>query len=135
MRTALAVAMLLLLTSMTMVAQGTGSTTLSGYVVDQDCAGKIATKANVMEKAAGHTKDCALMEDCAASGFGIFSDGKYYKFDTKGSATAKALFEKSKHTKAMYFTAVGKLDDGTLTVASLVEAVPPKGTEKPKEMH
>ena len=134
MRTAIAVTILLLLTSMSMVAQGTGSTTLSGYVVDQHCAGSMATKANAMEKAAGHTRDCALMEDCAASGYGIFSGGKYYKFDTKGSATAKALIEKSKRTKGMYFTAVGKLDEGALTVASLVEATPPKSTEKPKEM-
>ena len=96
MRTAIAVAMLLLLTSMTMVAQETGSTTLGGYVVDQHCAGSMATKANAMEKAANHTKECALMEACAASGFGIFSGGKYYKFDEKGSATVKGLFERSK---------------------------------------
>jgi hypothetical protein len=86
-----------------------------------------------MEKAAAHTKECALMDDCAASGYGIFSGGKYYKFDTKGSATAKALIEKSKRTKGLYFTAVGKLDEGTLTLASLVESTPPKATEKPTE--
>jgi hypothetical protein len=118
---------------MMVVAQETGSTTLSGYVTDQHCGGTIATKANMMEKAAGHTRDCALMEDCAASGYGIFSGGKYYKFDTKGSATAKALIEKSKRSKGLYFTAVGKLDDGTLTLASLAEATPPKSAEKPKD--
>lgn len=133
MRTILALSTLLLLTSMTVVAQETGSTTLSGYVTDQHCGGTIATKANMMEKAAGHTRDCALMEDCAASGYGIFSGGKYYKFDTKGSATAKALIEKSKRSKGLYFTAVGKLDDGTLTLASLAEATPPKSAEKPKD--
>jgi hypothetical protein len=133
MRTILAFSMLLLLTSMTMIAQETGSITLSGYVVDQHCGGNLATKANAMEKAAAHTKECALMADCAASGYGIFSSGKYYKFDEKGSATAKALIEKSKRSKALYFTAVGKIADGNLTVASLSESSPAKKVESVKQ--
>lgn len=126
MKTGMAVVMLLALTSMTMVAQETGTTTLTGYVVDQHCAGSLASKANAMEKAAGHSKDCALMESCAASGYGIFSGGKYYKFDAKGSEKAKALVEKSKLSNGLYFTAVGKLANGTLTLASLTETSPAK---------
>jgi hypothetical protein len=72
------------------------------------------------------------MEDCASSGFGIFSGGKYYKFDAKGSEKAKALFEKSKLSRGMYFTAVGKLVNGTLTVTSLAEATPAKAQEGTK---
>jgi hypothetical protein len=92
----------------------------------------MAAKANAMEKAAGHTRDCALMEDCASSGFGIFSGGKYYKFDAKGSEKAKALFEKSKLSRGMYFTATGKLAEGMLTLASLTESTPVKSTVKAK---
>jgi hypothetical protein len=102
--------------------------TLKGYVVDQMCAGKMAMKENAMEKAGGHTKECALNDQCAESGFGIFSDGKYYKFDEKGSATAKSLIEKSKREKALYFVAKGTVGEGTMTLATLREATPPKAT-------
>lgn len=105
-------------------AQDAKPTTLKGYVVDQACAGKMAAKENAMEKAEGHTKDCALNDQCAASGYGIFSEGKYYKFDEKGSATAKTLIEKSKREKGLYFEARGTVGDGTMMLTSLKEAKP-----------
>jgi hypothetical protein len=107
-------------------AQDAKPATVKGYVVDQMCAGKMATKENVMEKAEGHSKDCALDDHCAASGYGIFSDGKYYKFDEKGSAMAKGLIEKSKREKGMFFEAKGTMGDGTMTLTSLKEASPAK---------
>lgn len=106
----------------TMIGQETKPPVIKGYIVDQMCASKMATKANVMDKAAGHSKECALEEDCAGSGFGVFSEGKYYKFDEKGSAQAKALIEKSKRTKQLYFEVTGKLADGSIQVVSLKEA-------------
>jgi hypothetical protein len=127
--------MLLALAAMPLAAQETGTTTLHGYVVDQHCAGTLAGKTNAMEKAAGHSKDCALMESCAASGYGIFSEGKYYKFDAKGSRRAQELFEKSKLSKGMYFTATGKLAGETLTLASLTEAKPPKMAKESAHPH
>lgn len=130
MKTIIGLATLILFAVMTVVAQDAKPTTLSGYVVDQMCAKGMAKKANAMEKAAAHTKQCALEESCSESGYGIFSDGKYYKFDEKGSATAKTLIEKSKRTKGLYFEASGKLGDGSLIVASLKEATPEKKMEK-----
>jgi hypothetical protein len=58
---------------------------------------------------------------------------RYFRFDEKGSATAKELLEKSKRTKAMYCKAVGQLVDGTLNVASIMEASPEKKVEKAKQ--
>jgi hypothetical protein len=112
--------------TLTAGAQDVKPTTLKGYVVDQMCAGKMAMKENAMEKAEGHSKDCALDDHCAGSGYGIFSDGKYYKFDEKGSATAKGLIEKSKREKGLYFVAKGTVGDSTMTLTSLKEATPPK---------
>jgi hypothetical protein len=86
------------------------------------CAKSIAKKENIMEKAGGHTKQCALEETCAESGFGIFSEGKYYKFDEKGSAQAKELIENSKREKELAFEASGTLSGDTFTVKSLKEA-------------
>jgi len=115
---------LVLFASLTLYAGGTK--TLKGYVVDQMCAAKMATKENVMDKAAAHTSDCALEEDCASSGYGIFSEGKFYKFDEKGSAKAKTLIGKSKRTNGLYFEATGTVGDGAIEVATLKEASPPK---------
>ncbi len=107
-------------------AQESKPVTLKGYVVDQMCGTKMAAKENAMEKAEGHSKDCALDDHCAASGFGIMSDGKYYKFDEKGSAMAKSLIEKSKREKGMFFVAKGTVGEGTMTLTSLKEATPGK---------
>ncbi|MEW6509331.1 MAG: hypothetical protein AB1428_00070 [Bacteroidota bacterium] len=106
-------------------------TTLKGYVVDQMCAKNMAKKENVMEKAAGHTKECALEESCAESGYGIFSEGKYYKFDDKGSVRAKDLIEKSKREKELAFEASGTLSGGTFTVTSLKETAAGAPAAKP----
>src|SRR5262249_55413062 len=69
---------------------------LTGYVVDVACAGDFKDSPEKAAKsAAEHTKECALMEDCVKSGYGILADGKWYPFDAKGSELAKALFEKT----------------------------------------
>jgi hypothetical protein len=129
------VPMLLMCAAVMAFARGSDHVTLNGYVVDQHCAKGMAAKTTAMEKAASHTRDCLLMEACSASGYGIFSGGKYYPFDEKGSTTAKALIEKSKLAKAMHFEATGTLNEGTLTLASLKETVQEKQTapagEKP----
>ena len=98
--------------------------TMKGYVVDQMCAKGFLKKDNFMQKAAAHSQDCALEDDCAATGYGMFSDGKWYSFDEGGSKQAKALIEKSKRSKGLYFEVSGKLDGQTVTVASLKEATP-----------
>jgi hypothetical protein len=118
---ALVVSTLALATFLATSTLASPPTTLKGYVVDQHCAKGMAQKANAMDRAAKHTKDCALMEACAASGFGIFADGKYTPFDEKGNATAKALIEKSKRSDGLYFKAVGTLAKGTLALTSLTE--------------
>ena len=122
----IAICTIVLSFALTVSAQDTKPTTLKGYVVDQMCAGRMAMKEDAMDKAAGHSKDCALDEHCAASGYGIFSGGKYYKFDEKGNATAKNLLGKSKREKGMYFEAKGTVGEGTMMLTSLKEATPPK---------
>lgn len=131
----IALGTVLLFAALTLQAQEKTTSTVKGYVVDQMCAKKMATKKDVMEKAAAHSKDCALDDACAASGYGIFSDGKYYKFDEKGSAKAKELIEASKLEKGLYMEATGHLGDGTLQVVTLKEipAVKSKQEMKPEK--
>lgn len=98
------------------VAQGKKAT-LTGHLVDQMCGGEVKDAA----KAAEHSKECALMDHCAASGFGIFANGKYVKFDAEGSKKAKLLVEKTKKEKDIAVVAEGTLNGDILTVASLKE--------------
>jgi len=98
------------------IAQGKKAA-LTGHLVDQMCGGEVKDAA----KAADHSKECALMDHCASSGFGIFANGKYVKFDAEGSKKAKALVEKTKKDKDIAIIAEGTLDGDTLTVATLKE--------------
>lgn len=107
--------------SLAVMANGQGSVTLTGHIVDKACSARVAKKDNPQEAAAGHTKNCALMEGCAKSGFGIFADGKYVEFDEKGTAMAKAALEKSSKDKGATFKVTGKMMDGKLAVESLSE--------------
>ena len=100
-------------------------TTMNGYLVDAMCGKKMALKDKPMEKAAAHTKDCAMNDACAASGFGVLSDGKYYKFDTDGSAKAKQVLEQSSREDNLYVQVTGTVQDSTMTVATISEATPP----------
>src|SRR5262245_29254340 len=77
---------------------------LTGYIVDKACAtGKVAKQSNPQDAAANETSGCITMDGCLKSGLGVYSDGKYYQFDEKGNALAKAALDKSKKDKGAKF--------------------------------
>lgn len=92
-----------------------------GYVVDAMCAKTMVKKGNPMERAAKHTRDCALEDECASSGYGLFYGGKYYKFDDQGDKKAKDVLEKSSTEKGLMVDVTGKMDGDKITVASISE--------------
>jgi hypothetical protein len=95
---------------------------LVGFIVDKACAtGKVAKQADPQAAAANETKGCILMDGCLKSGLGIYSEGKYYKFDTKGDALAKAALEKSKKDKGAKFEVTGKVTGETIAVTGVKE--------------
>ena len=99
------------------------ATSLHGYVVDHMCAKGMVKKGNPMERAAKHTKECALEEACAASGYGLlYGDGKWIKFDEAGDKLAMAMFEKSKKDKDFMADVTGEMKGDTFIVASLTES-------------
>jgi len=104
--------------------------TISGYVVDVMCAKGMAGKETTMKKAKAHTKECALEDACAASGYGVFSEGKYYKFDEAGNTKAKELIENTKKEKEISVEVKGTLKGDLLAVSSIVE---PKATKEEKK--
>ncbi|HEV2665028.1 MAG TPA: hypothetical protein VG324_08960 [Blastocatellia bacterium] len=95
---------------------------LVGYIVDKACAtGKVAKQSDPQAAAANETKGCILMDGCLKSGLGVYSDGKYYQFDEKGVALAKAALEKSKKDKGAKFKVTGKVTGDKVAVTGVEE--------------
>jgi hypothetical protein len=101
-------------------------TKVTGFLIDKQCSGNVAKKDNPMEAAAGHTKKCALMEKCVASGLGVFSDGKFYELDDTGKALAKAFLEKSTLDKGVEVTVEGTAEEAAPTMIAVKKLVAAK---------
>ena len=99
------------------------SHTMKGYLVDKMCAIGMAKKApdEAMAKAAKHTKSCALEESCQESGFGLMSDGIWYKFDDNGDKQALALLNKTEKKTEIMVAVTGTHDGDILKVTSIKE--------------
>jgi len=94
---------------------------LTGNIVDKQCSARVSKAADVSAASAAHKKGCALSDGCAASGYGVFADGKYYEFDDKGNEMAKAKLVASKKEAGAKFKVDGKLADNKLKVTSITE--------------
>jgi hypothetical protein len=106
-------------------AAGQDQVTVKGFILDAMCGDVLAKKKkDVMLKASKHTRMCGLAEACAASGYGIFTEGRWVKFDTKGNTIAKAALEKSTKEKNLLFTVTGQMKDGLFVVAKIAEVEP-----------
>src|SRR5882672_5578761 len=94
---------------------------LTGYVVDVVCFADHANESPeaATKFAAEHTKECALMEECVKSGYGVYADGKWYPFDAKGNELAKAVFEKSGKKDHIKMTVEGMKHEGKILVEKI----------------
>jgi hypothetical protein len=99
-----------------------GDATLSGPIIDKACAlSKVAKAADPQAAAEASPTSCARMESCVKSGLGLYSGGKFYQFDDKGNALAKAALEKTKKDKGAKFEVTGKVTGDKIVVEKLVE--------------
>src|SRR5882724_8549807 len=94
---------------------------VSGFLVDKMCAASHAKDkpADATKFGSEHTKECGLMDDCVKSGYGVFSEGKWYEFDDKGSKLALSIFNKTKNKDQIKVTVEGQLHDGKIMVEKL----------------
>jgi len=82
-------------------------------LMDADCAGK----KDAMAAPEKHTKHCAMM--CSKSGYGAVVDGKFVKFDQKGSDMAKEAIQKSDKKDNLRADVTGEMKNGELVVSKL----------------
>ena len=80
-------------------------------MIDVNCSTKFADKLD------SHPRACALR--CADSGYGIWSEGKYVKFDAAGNEKAKAALEASSAKDKLRVNVSGELEGDTLKVTAL----------------
>jgi hypothetical protein len=123
------VAFAFLFAAFSLMAQGktekkdaTGEKMFKGYLADKMCGAgftktgdaKVATT-----KAKKHTKDCALEENCKASGYGLVIGGKYHKFDATGDKLALDYLNKTKKENDLWVEVKGTADGDGINVASI----------------
>lgn len=93
----------------------------AGYLIDRSCADNMKTLVDFQDMLKAHKKECALNESCSKDGYALFSKGKWYNLDKKGSQLAKEVL-KSSRTKEGHFVIVnGSPDKSELKVTSLRE--------------
>ncbi len=92
--------------------------TLNGIIVDNMCAG--AHSADIAEFVKTHPKSCALMPECEASGYSIFTDGALMSFDKDSSAKIAEFLKKE--DSSLEVTVVAKKGDKELSLVSIANA-------------
>jgi hypothetical protein len=100
-------------------AQGGQKTVkVTGYVIDNMCAGMHDTE----EEAAKHPNACALMEACEKSGFAVVAGEKTYKLDEQGNKLAADVLKSVKTKKGLKVDVEGTVEGDTLHATKLAEA-------------
>ncbi len=97
------------------------SVTLTGYLVDNNCASGHATDKTFATWVKTHPASCAKMDACEKSGYAVYADSKLYKFDAKGNASAEDLLSNTKTTKGLHVKVEGTVDGDTIHVTKLTE--------------
>jgi hypothetical protein len=92
--------------------------TITGYLMDKACSADAIKKGESMAKE--HGKDCALMDDCVRSGYGVFTaDGKFLPFDAAGNKKALAALKATKKENDLRVTVTGDVSGDSMKVATL----------------
>ncbi len=99
---------------------GTASTAseikLKGDIIDNLCAG--SQKPEVLsEFIKTHTKECALLPQCVASGYSIFADGKLNKLDKASNAKIEEFLKKA--DSKLQVVVVAKKAGDVLSIVSI----------------
>lgn len=113
--------LVLLLAGVSVAARDSKSVKLTGYIIDNACAARLAAGDNAAEKVKNHTVKCAQMPKCAESGYALYADGKLYKLDAEGNKKAAELLKNTKVEKGMQVAIEGTVEGDTLTVTTISE--------------
>jgi hypothetical protein len=103
-------------------AQEKTSVKLTGYLIDNACAGAHVKDANFKERVKKHSTSCALMPNCAKSGYAVYTaDGKLYKFDEAGNKSVEDLLKDTETKTGVSVAVEGTVDGDTFHVTKITE--------------
>jgi hypothetical protein len=97
------------------------SVTLTGYLIDNNCAANHANDKAFATWVKTHGTSCAMMDACEKSGYAVFADDKLYKFDDNGNTSAAALLKSTKSTKGLHVKVEGTVDGDNIKVTKMTE--------------
>lgn len=97
------------------------SVTLTGYLIDNNCAANHANDKAFATWVKTHGTSCATMESCEKSGYAVFADDKLFKFDDNGNNSAQDLLKNTKSKKGLHVTVEGTVAGDTIKVTKLTE--------------
>jgi hypothetical protein len=108
----------LLLVLVLAVAALAAAADIEGILVDRMCSTKIIKEGQ--KAAQAHTRECALMPHCLASGYGVYTaEGKFLTFDAAGNKQAEQALRASKKRNHLRVVVSGQQSGDTIQVTSL----------------
>ena len=92
---------------------------VQGILLDRMCATKIVA-AKDQKAAQNHTRECALMPDCLATGYGVFTaGGKFITFDQAGNQKAEQALKASQKKDNVKVKVTGEQSGDSMTVTAI----------------
>lgn len=102
-------------------AQDNKAVKITGYMIDNACAGGHAKDADFAAKVKKHKTSCALMDSCETSGFAVLAEGKLYKLDEAGNKIAADLLKATDTKSGVQVAVEGTVDGETLHATKITE--------------
>jgi len=103
-------------------AQGAKPVKIEGYIMDNACAAGHVKDANFGERVKKHSTSCALMPNCAESGYLVYTaDAKVYKLDEAGNRSAEELLKNTETKMGLQVSVEGTIDGDTIKVTRITE--------------
>ncbi len=100
---------------------GDPAETRIGYVIPSACSTPERIGAS-HRHAKNHTTECALADSCQASGYGLWSEGRFLRFDAKGHELALVYLTGTAREDDNLVSVTGKLREGEIRVTGLSPA-------------
>jgi hypothetical protein len=108
--------------ALALYAQGAKTVTIEGYLIDNACAGAHEKEATFGDRVKNHATSCALMPNCATSGYAVYTtDAKLYKLDKAGNESAEALLKDTETKLGVAVTVEGTINGKTIKVSKITE--------------
>jgi len=115
----------LLLATGTSLASLCAESTWRGYITDKQCADSVREDSNPKDYLKHHTKDCALMPNCRAKGYVLYTDHQWLALDKRGNEQAIGVLKASKNNSGLYAEVTGTKKGNALAVRTIKEIAKP----------